>query len=273
MIKLSSGVARISQCEKIILPQVKTVTETWHLRHWFEPLTLSLRHLLTSSRIIWTANIRRVLSALVFVCLVGPVVGAVRADAPEMLSPTKLARLEATALQLFDDAQHGDWQVAEQHLREIGMVAEPVITRLNTTNTPLIKALVRSARALRDHDRTGAQHGANKILEWTARADAAAHPDVPPQVGRLEYLAREIQIETGGGDSEKLARRVLETRSCWDRLGPLLETKGDTATLREGEAVIHQLELAQTPDALAQTQAPLSKLIEHVRKTFDPVRR
>ena len=49
--------------------------------------------------------------------------------------------------------------------------------------------------------------------------------------------------------------------------------KGDTATASEGEAVIHQLETAQTPDALAQTQPALSKLIEHVGKTFAPASR
>ena len=185
-----------------------------------------------------------------------------------MLSPAKLAELEATALQLFDDARHDDWPVAEQHLRDIGVIAEPVITRLNATSAPLTKAVIRSARALRDHDRAGAQHAANKIMEWTAQADAAAHPDVPPQVARLGYLVREIQIETGDVGSEKLAKRVLETRNCWDRLRPLLETKGDTATAREGEAVIHQLELAQTPDAFAQIQSPLSKLIEHIRQTL-----
>ena len=186
-----------------------------------------------------------------------------------MLPPAKLAKLAAAALRLFDDVQHDDWSVAEQHLREIGEIAEPVLTRLNATSAPLTKAVIRSARALRDHDRAGAQHGANKIMEWAARADATAHPDVPPQVARLGYLAREIQIESGDVESEKLARRVLETRNCWDRLKPLLEMKGDPATAREGEAVIHQLELAQTPDAFAQIQPALSKLIEHIGKTFD----
>ena len=190
-----------------------------------------------------------------------------------MLSSAKLARLEATALQLFDDAQHENWPVAEQHLRDIGEVAEPVLTRLDATSAPLTKAVIRSARALRDHDRAGAQHGANKIIEWTAQADAAAHPDVPPQVARLGYLAREVQIETGGDDAEKLAKRVLEARFCWERLKPLLESRGDAATVSEGEAVIRQLELARTPDDFAQTQPPFSKLIEHVGKTFDPANR
>ena len=185
-----------------------------------------------------------------------------------MLSSAKLAALTATALQLFDDARHDNWPLAEQHLRDIGAIAEPVITRLNATSAPLTKEVVRSARALRDHDRTGAMHAANKIMEWAAQADAAAHPDVPPQVARLTYLVRELQIETDGVESEKLAKRVLETRNCWDRLRPQLEMKGDTATAREGEAAIQQLELAQTPDAFAQTQSALSELIEHIGATF-----
>ena len=220
-----------------------------------------------------TLHFPRLLAGLALAFLAGSAVGAVRAEAPETLSSAKLARLGTAALQLFDDAQHDDWPAAEQHLRDIGEVAEPVLTRLNATSAPLTKAVIRSARALRDHDQAGAMHGANKILEWTAQAAAAAHPDVPPQVARLGYLAREIQIESGDVESEKLAKRVLETRNCWDRLRPLLEAKGDPAAAREGEDVIHQLELAQTPEAFAQVQPSLSRLIERVGKTFDPASR
>ena len=255
-----------------MLSRVKTLSQTPHLPRWLGSLAIGPRHL-PALKAIRNANIPRLLSGLALVILVGAAVGAVRADAPEMLSPAKLATLAATALQLFDDAQHDDWSAAEQHLRDIGAIAEPIITRLDASGTPLTKAVIRSARALRDHDRTGAMHGANKIMEWAAEAAAAAHPDVPPQVARLGYLAREIQIETDNVESEKLAKRVFETRNCWDRLRPLLEMKGDHATAREGETVVHQLETAQTPEALAQIQPALSKLIERIGKTFDPASR
>ena len=272
MTKLSSGLSRISRGEKVMLSQVKTLSQILPLPRWWGPWAIGPRRL-PSLKAIRNANTHRLLSGLALVILAGSAIEAVRGDAPEMLSPAKLAMLAATARQLFDDAQHDDWPLAEQHLRDISTLAEPIITRLNANSAPLTKAVIRSARALRDHDRAGAMHAANKIMEWAARADAGAHPDLPPQLARLSYLAREIQIETDDVEPEKLARRVLETRGCWDRLRPLLEAKGDTATAKEGEAVIHQLETAQTADALAQTQPALSKLIEHSGKTFEPASR
>ena len=221
-----------------------------------------------SAEVVSLANADRLFLALLLILSSGLLVGAVRAVPPERLAPVELSKLEVTALCLFDDAQRGDWRTAEQHLRTIGVVAEPVLTRLNAANAPLARAILRSARAIRDHDRAGAEHGANKIMEWAAQTEAPTHLDMPPQIARLDYLVREIQIEAENDIAEKLARRVAQIRACWDQLRPTLEVQGDTATIQEGEKLIQQLELALAPADLVPVQTPLSRLMERVRNAF-----
>ena len=209
----------------------------------------------------------------VALALVGCTMAACSTSAQEALSWERATRLETAADRLYDVVQNSDWTAAVEQLQKISGAARPTLTRFDDAGAALTKALIRSARAVRKHDRAGALHSANKIIEWTAIERGVARPEFPPQVARLGYLAREIQIENEENNAEKLAARIVEARQCWDKLEPLLKAQDETALVTEGDDVIRRLEAGGNPKALTEAQGSFIKVVGEMEDVFERCKR
>ena len=183
------------------------------------------------------------------------------------LPPANVSKLQAAALRFSDDVEQGDWSGATEQLRRIVGAARPILTRFDAAGEPLTKAVVRLARAVQRHDRAGALHGDNKLLEWTAVT--FRQPDVPVEVAHLGYLSRELRLLANEDQPKKLAARVAEVRQSWNKLVAAFSAGGDPSIIQDGETIIHQLELAATPTDLLQVQGSLDKLVERINQAFE----
>ena len=152
-------------------------------------------------------------------------------------------------------------------MRRIVGAARPLLTRFDAAGEPLTRAVVRLARAVQRHDRAGALHGDNKLLEWTAVT--FRQPDVPVEVAHLGYLSRELRLLANEDQPRKLAARVAEVRPSWNKLVAAFRAAGDPAIIQDGETIIRQLELAATPADLLQGQGSLDKLVERINQAFE----
>ena len=188
------------------------------------------------------------------------------ARAQAELSPANRAKLQAAAFGFSDNVEQGDWNGAAEQLRRVCDAAKPVLVRLDAASEPLAKAIIRLGRTVQRHDRCGALHGDNKLLEWLAVT--FRRPGVPVEVAHLGYLTRELHLLATEDKPRKLAARVAEIRPCWNQLVVALGPDGDPSLREDGKAIVRRLELA-TPDDLPPVQASLARLVERIDRAFD----
>ena len=218
-------------------------------------------------RRLWTSPFPFLITLVLCLGLLGK---ALPAHAQVELSPANRSKLQLAALRFSDNVEQGDWNGAAQQLRLICETAKPVIVRFDAASEPCTRAVIRLGRAVQQHDRSGALHGDNKLLEWLAIT--FRRPNVPVEAARLGYLARELRLLATEDKPKKWADRVAEVRPCWNQLVLALGADGDPSLKEDGDAIIRRLELAATPADLLQVQAPFAKLVERINQAFDRVK-
>ena len=140
------------------------------------------------------------------------------------------------------------------NLRRVCETAKPVLVRLDAASEPLTKVIIRLGRAVRQHDRVGALHGDNKLLEWVAIT--FRRPGVPVEVAHLGYLARELRLPTNEDKPKKLAAWVAEVRPCCNQLVMALGPGGAPFLQEDGDAIVRRLELAHPGRSATGAGAP-----------------
>lgn len=144
--------------------------------------------------------------------------------------PAQLDELESAAEDIMDDADSGDWAKAQQKVDTIKKdlaALEPVFQSAGVSSS-LIDGIKTPLASLEQ------QVGAKNALEVKVQANQITKviPDIydsfqvamPTDLGRLDYLGREVALNAQKGDWTAAASSMGEIENVWARLKPNLNS-------------------------------------------------
>jgi hypothetical protein len=149
---------------------------------------------------------------------------------------------------------------AARQLR-LDLPSAPDLSRLGVVLTALETAVARK-------DRLATMRQANQVTIITANMTDPFHPVVPPDVVRLDYLGRELEIWTEARDAPKLRSTVAELTRTWESVRLAIEARGPTPLSKEFGDLVAQIRSAKSFDDYARLAPRLLEAVDKLEGVF-----
>lgn len=133
---------------------------------------------------------------------------------------------------------------ATEGLRSAERAVRTLPPELQPRRAELTSTLATLRQAITDRSRVVALREANTFTRITGEIAAAYPSSLPPDVGRLDYLGRALEVWSESGDPVRLAEVKQDVRTTWARLRPLVQGKGGAAEAGAIDAVVTGLDAA-----------------------------
>jgi hypothetical protein len=151
-----------------------------------------------------------------------------RADAAPRAIPGSLQDIEAQAETIFDALSGENWAEAKKAVAAIGAAWQTYQAQAARDGAPqpfqdaLSAAFDRLQKAASANSASGALQAANDLSAATIDLYSVYQPAVPPDLGRLDMLERQIVLDVAASDLAAAANTLAIVDAIWARLKPLM---------------------------------------------------
>ena len=184
--------------------------------------------------------------------------------------PTSLQEVGEQGELAYDAAKARDWRKtavdfarlksAALHLR-LDLPSAPDLSRLQAVVSALETAAARK-------DRRATMRQANQVTLIAANMTDPFRPVVPPDVVRLDYLGRELEIWAEARDAAKLQSTAAELTRTWESVRPAIEARGRAPLAKEFGDLVAQVRSAKAFDAYARLAPRLLEAVDQLEGVF-----
>ena len=184
--------------------------------------------------------------------------------------PTSLQEVGEHGELVYDAAKARDWRKTAVDLARLKLAARqlrlelpsaPDLPRLRTVITALETAAARK-------DRLATMRQANQVTLIAANMTDPFHPVVPPDVVRLDYLGRELEIWAEARDVAKLQSTAAELTRTWESVRPAIEARGPVPLSKEFGDLVAQVRSAKAFDEYARLAPRLLEAVDQLEGVF-----
>nr|WP_315019607.1 LysM domain-containing protein [uncultured Aminipila sp.] len=151
---------------------------------------------------------------------------------PDLLPiPTQLDTIESNAEDIIDDIYAADWEKAKDKVNSIMTNMDELTPLLQEALVPpeLISGMNLAIKNLEQNVKQKKAYPAiaqaNRITMYIPDMLDYFKIIIPTDVGRLDYLGRQIIINVEGNDWSEASNNYLIAKKIWERLKPQLDTK------------------------------------------------
>lgn len=184
--------------------------------------------------------------------------------------PTSLQDVGEYGELVYDAAKTRDWRKtaaafarlksAARQLR-LELSSAPDLPRLRVVLTALETAVARK-------DRLTTMRQANQVTIIAANMTDPFHPVVPPDVVRLDYLGRELEIWAEARDAAKLQSTAAELTRTWESVRLAIEARGPAPLSKEFGDLVAQIKSAKSFDDYARLAPRLLEAVDQLEGVF-----
>lgn len=185
--------------------------------------------------------------------------------------PPALVQVAELAENLYDMVKAAAWTKAAATLRSVERAVETLPGALRMTgadSSRLTSALGALNAAIPARNRTVALREANEITLIAADLSEGYRLTVPPDVARLDYYGRAMEIWSAVGDMVKLADVARDIGRTWDALRPHVEARGGTAEIRTFDRLVARVNGARSPQAYGQIAPAFLEAVDRLESVF-----
>ena len=184
--------------------------------------------------------------------------------------PTSLQDVGELGEQVYDAAKARDWRKTAVGVAKLKSAARqfrldlpsaPDLTRLRVVVTALETAAARK-------DRLATMRQANQVTLIAAKMTDPFHPVVPPDVVRLDYLGRELEIWAEARDAARLQSTAAELTRTWDSVRLAIEARGPTPLSKDFGDLVAQVRSAKSFDDYARLAPRLLEAVDQLEGVF-----
>ena len=180
--------------------------------------------------------------------------------------PTAVADVGTYGEDLYDAVKLSDWAKATAILDSVTTSAKTL--RANE-KTEIASALNILHSAVPAHQRNTAIESANEVTRLAAAFSEAYHPKTPPDIVRLDYYGRELEIWAARGDTARLAttRGLLE--QSWISVKSSVISHGGTTAAAHTDALVKRLAAAHSAADYSRLATPILDVVDELEKPFE----
>ena len=185
--------------------------------------------------------------------------------------PPAVVQVAELAENLYDMVKAAAWTKAAATLRSVERAVETLPGELRMTaadSSRLTSALGALNAAIPARNRTVALREANEITLIAADLSEGYRLTVPPDVARLDYYGRAMEIWSAVGDMVKLADVARVIGRTWDALRPHIEARGGTAEIRTFDRLVARVNGARSPQAYGQIAPAFLEAVDRLESVF-----
>jgi hypothetical protein len=184
--------------------------------------------------------------------------------------PTSLHEVGEYGELVYDAAKARDWRKTTVDLARLKSAARqlrldlpsaPDLPRLRTALTALETAAARK-------DRLATMRQANQVTLIAANMTDPFHPVVPPDVVRLDYLGRELEIWAEARDAARLQSTAAELTRTWHSVRPAIEARGPTPLSKDFGDLVARVRSARSFDDYARLAPRLLEAVDRLEGVF-----
>ena len=193
--------------------------------------------------------------------------------APPLVTPVPppLVQVAELAENLYDTVKVAAWSKAAPTLRSVERAVETLPGDLRMTgaaSSRLTSVLGALNAAIPARNRTVALRAANDITLIAADLSEGYTLVVPPDVARLDYYGRAMEIWSAVGDMAKLADVARNIRRTWDALRPHVAVRDGTAEIRTFDRLVARVNGARSPQAYGQIAPAFLEAVDRLESVF-----
>jgi hypothetical protein len=185
--------------------------------------------------------------------------------------PPALVQVAELAENLYDTVKAAAWTKAASTLRSVERAVETLPGELRMAgadSSRLTSALGALNAAIPARNRTLALRAANEITLIAADLSEGYTLTVPPDVARLDYYGRAMEIWSAVGDMAKLADVARDIGRTWDALRPHVAARGGTAEIRTFDRLVARVNGARSPQAYGQIVLAFLEAVDRLESVF-----
>jgi hypothetical protein len=184
--------------------------------------------------------------------------------------PTSLSDAGEYGENIYDYAKARDWKNAEARLGTLKETIKNVRADVKSQGAAVARLdgnVAALDRAVSSKDRQVTMREANQVTLEVANMTTNYKLSVPVEVTKLDYYGRELEVWAQAKDANKLQATAREMRGTWDALRPSIEARSATEA-KKFDALVAQVEGAQTPAAYARVATPVLNEVDNLEKLF-----
>ena len=184
--------------------------------------------------------------------------------------PTSLQEVGEQGELVYDAAKARDWRKTAVDVAKLKSAARQLRLDLpSAPDLPRLRVVVSALEAAAARkDRLATMRQANQVTLIAANMTAPFHPVLPPDVVRLDYLGRELEIWAEARNVARLQRTAAELTRTWDSVRPVIEARGPPPLSKEFGNLVTQVSSAKLVDDYARLAPRLLEAGDQLEGVF-----
>ena len=184
--------------------------------------------------------------------------------------PTSLQDVGELGEQVYDAAKARDWRKTAVGVAKLKSAARQVRLDLpSAPDLPRLRVVVTALEtAAARKDRLATMRQANQVTLIAAKMTDPFHPVVPPDVVRLDYLGRELEIWAEARDAARLQSTAAELTRTWDSVRLAIEARGPAPLSKDFGDLVAQVRSAKSFDDYARLAPRLLEAVDQLEGVF-----
>ena len=153
--------------------------------------------------------------------------------------PTSLQTIEAAAEDIIDFAPSGNWDKISADVTEINEAWNNYQSQASQAGASqelqnaMMSALTQLQTAVEAKDAAATMQASNDISAAVVELFALYNPKVPADIGRLDVLERQVNLNVAAKDFAAAEASLDKTKSVWENVKPsVLEHQGEEVATR-----------------------------------------
>ena len=169
---------------------------------------------------------------------------------------------------VYDAAKVRDWSKTTADLVKLKAAAQRLRVDLPAAPDELAEILAALEAAVTTKDKQATMRQANRVTLIAANMTVPFHPAVPPDVARLDYLGRELEIWAEAKDAAKLHATAADLTSTWESVRPAVESRGATALSKEFADLVTRIRSARSPNEFRRLASRVLAAVDRLESVF-----
>ena len=169
---------------------------------------------------------------------------------------------------VYDAAKVRDWSKTTADLAKLKAAAQRLRMDLRESPDELAEVLAELEAAVTTKDKQATMRQANRVTLTAANMTVPFHPAVPPEVIRLDYLGRELEIWAEAKDASKLHTTAADLTRTWESVRPAVESRGATALSKEFTDLVTRVRSARSPNEFRRLASRVLEAVDRLESVF-----
>jgi hypothetical protein len=185
--------------------------------------------------------------------------------------PASLVDVGEFGENIYDLAKAKDWPKVNDKFKALEAAAKQLGGDLKGAEKGVKRldhVLAALGKAIAAKDQQVTMREANQVTLIAADLIEPFNPQVPPAVTRLDHYGRELEIWVTAKDLGKLKAAGEALVKVWEKLHPMVKTRGGDAEAKKFNALMAQVAAARTVEDYGRLVTPILDEVDNLERVF-----